>query len=187
MPLPGPLLGALKVLLQLALTFLGLLLVTFLIGRVVPIDPVLAAVGDRAPARRLRAGQDRARPASAALAAVPDLCRQRRAGRLRRFGAHRPAGARGHPARVPGDPRARHGRDLHRRDPRHPDGGRRGGLAGPLDRPRDPGDRPDRLLGAGVLARPRRPAAVLRARSTGSPGPAASTSTSRIWSSRAPA
>jgi peptide/nickel transport system permease protein len=32
-----------------ALTFLGLLLVTFLIGRVVPIDPVLAAVGDRAP------------------------------------------------------------------------------------------------------------------------------------------
>lgn len=33
-----------------ALTFLGLLGVTFLIGRVVPIDPVLAAVGDRAPA-----------------------------------------------------------------------------------------------------------------------------------------
>ncbi|HMK69270.1 MAG TPA: ABC transporter permease [Stellaceae bacterium] len=32
-----------------AITFLGLLLVTFLIGRVVPIDPVLAAVGDRAP------------------------------------------------------------------------------------------------------------------------------------------
>lgn len=32
----------------LALTFFGLLLVTFLIGRVVPIDPVLAAVGDRA-------------------------------------------------------------------------------------------------------------------------------------------
>ncbi|MBM3522762.1 MAG: ABC transporter permease [Alphaproteobacteria bacterium] len=32
-----------------AVTFLGLLLVTFFIGRVVPIDPVLAAVGDRAP------------------------------------------------------------------------------------------------------------------------------------------
>ena len=30
------------------LTFLGLLLITFLIGRVVPVDPVLAAVGDRA-------------------------------------------------------------------------------------------------------------------------------------------
>ncbi len=35
---------------SLALTFLGLLLVTFLIGRVVPIDPVLAVVGDRASA-----------------------------------------------------------------------------------------------------------------------------------------
>ncbi|MDX1607570.1 MAG: ABC transporter permease [Candidatus Competibacterales bacterium] len=35
---------------SLILTFLGLLLVTFLIGRVVPIDPVLAAVGDRASA-----------------------------------------------------------------------------------------------------------------------------------------
>lgn len=34
--------------LTLAVTFLGLLLVTFLIGRVVPIDPVLAVVGDRA-------------------------------------------------------------------------------------------------------------------------------------------
>jgi peptide/nickel transport system permease protein len=33
-----------------ALTLFGLLLVTFLIGRVVPVDPVLAAVGDRAPA-----------------------------------------------------------------------------------------------------------------------------------------
>ncbi len=33
-----------------AATLLGLLLVTFFIGRVVPIDPVLAAVGDRAPA-----------------------------------------------------------------------------------------------------------------------------------------
>jgi peptide/nickel transport system permease protein len=33
-----------------ALTLLGLLLATFLIGRVVPIDPVLAVVGDRASA-----------------------------------------------------------------------------------------------------------------------------------------
>jgi peptide/nickel transport system permease protein len=32
----------------LAVTFFGLLLVTFLIGRVVPVDPVLAVVGDRA-------------------------------------------------------------------------------------------------------------------------------------------
>jgi peptide/nickel transport system permease protein len=39
-----------RVALTLAVTFLGLLLVTFLIGRVVPIDPVLAVVGDRASA-----------------------------------------------------------------------------------------------------------------------------------------
>lgn len=36
-------------LVTLPLTFFGLLLVTFLIGRVVPIDPVIAIVGDRAP------------------------------------------------------------------------------------------------------------------------------------------
>ncbi|WP_410216592.1 ABC transporter permease, partial [Paracoccus sp. (in: a-proteobacteria)] len=35
-------------LLSLALTLLGLLLVTFIIGRVMPIDPVLKVVGDRA-------------------------------------------------------------------------------------------------------------------------------------------
>jgi len=35
---------------MIAMTFLGLLLVTFLIGRVVPIDPVLAVVGDKASA-----------------------------------------------------------------------------------------------------------------------------------------
>jgi peptide/nickel transport system permease protein len=43
------LVGALRIAGSVALTFFGLLLVTFLIGRVVPIDPVLAAVGDRAP------------------------------------------------------------------------------------------------------------------------------------------
>jgi peptide/nickel transport system permease protein len=37
-----------KLLATIALTFLGLLIVTFLIGRVVPVDPVLAVVGDRA-------------------------------------------------------------------------------------------------------------------------------------------
>ncbi len=34
---------------SLTLTFLGLLFVTFVIGRVIPIDPALAIVGDRAP------------------------------------------------------------------------------------------------------------------------------------------
>ena len=37
-----------SLLVTLAVTFLGLLLITFLIGRVIPVDPVLAAVGDRA-------------------------------------------------------------------------------------------------------------------------------------------
>jgi ABC-type dipeptide/oligopeptide/nickel transport system permease component len=37
---------------QVALTLLGLLAVTFFIGRVVPIDPVLAVVGDQAPRDR---------------------------------------------------------------------------------------------------------------------------------------
>ncbi len=36
--------------LTLGFTLLGLLAVTFFIGRIIPIDPVLAAVGDRAPA-----------------------------------------------------------------------------------------------------------------------------------------
>ena len=41
--------GLLRVLSSLALTFLGLTAITFLIGRVMPLDPVLAIVGDRAP------------------------------------------------------------------------------------------------------------------------------------------
>jgi peptide/nickel transport system permease protein len=48
MSVPRPVLLVGRLVLTLAFTFLGLLLVTFLIGRVVPIDPVLAAVGDRA-------------------------------------------------------------------------------------------------------------------------------------------
>ncbi|WP_420349682.1 ABC transporter permease [Pelagibius sp.] len=49
MSLPRPLRVALSVVVTVGLTFLGLLFVTFIIGRVVPIDPVLAIVGDRAP------------------------------------------------------------------------------------------------------------------------------------------
>ncbi len=41
---------AARLLVTLAVTFLGLVFVTFMIGRILPIDPVLAAVGDRAPA-----------------------------------------------------------------------------------------------------------------------------------------
>ncbi|WP_209602953.1 ABC transporter permease [Sinorhizobium kostiense] len=41
---------ALQFLVVVATTYLGLLAVTFFIGRVIPIDPVLAVLGDRAPA-----------------------------------------------------------------------------------------------------------------------------------------
>jgi peptide/nickel transport system permease protein len=42
--------NALRFLVVLVTTYLGLLAVTFFIGRVIPIDPVLAILGDRAPA-----------------------------------------------------------------------------------------------------------------------------------------
>lgn len=41
-------LGVVRFLVTAGLTFLGLMAVTFFLGRVIPIDPVLAAVGDRA-------------------------------------------------------------------------------------------------------------------------------------------
>ncbi|MDX1036420.1 ABC transporter permease subunit [Sinorhizobium medicae] len=43
--------AALQFLVVVATTYLGLLAVTFFIGRVIPIDPVLAVLGDRAPNR----------------------------------------------------------------------------------------------------------------------------------------
>jgi len=47
-PLLRRLKGLATVIVSLAITMLGLLLVTFIIGRVMPIDPVLAVVGERA-------------------------------------------------------------------------------------------------------------------------------------------
>lgn len=52
------------VFMTMAVTFLGLLAITFFIGRVVPIDPVLSVVGDRAPqavyeATRIEMGLDK--------------------------------------------------------------------------------------------------------------------------------
>ncbi len=41
--------GALRFFVTVVTTFLGLLAVTFFIGRIIPIDPVLAVLGDRAP------------------------------------------------------------------------------------------------------------------------------------------
>jgi peptide/nickel transport system permease protein len=47
-PLLRRLKGLAMAIVSLAITMLGLLLVTFIIGRVMPVDPVLAVVGDRA-------------------------------------------------------------------------------------------------------------------------------------------
>lgn len=46
--LSGPVGSIFRVAFSVIITFFGLLLVTFLIGRILPIDPVLAAVGDHA-------------------------------------------------------------------------------------------------------------------------------------------
>jgi len=46
--LPAVLGKTIRLLATIAVTIFGLLVVTFLIGRVVPVDPVLAVVGDRA-------------------------------------------------------------------------------------------------------------------------------------------
>ena len=48
MALPGIVWRASQTALSLLITFFGLLLVTFLIGRIIPIDPALAVVGERA-------------------------------------------------------------------------------------------------------------------------------------------
>ncbi|NRB16956.1 MAG: ABC transporter permease [Rhodobacteraceae bacterium] len=48
LPLPSWLKGTLVTLASISVTMLGLLFVTFFIGRVMPIDPVLAVIGERA-------------------------------------------------------------------------------------------------------------------------------------------
>jgi peptide/nickel transport system permease protein len=46
--LAGSIRRVINLLFSVALTFLGLTCVTFFIGRIIPIDPVLAIVGDKA-------------------------------------------------------------------------------------------------------------------------------------------
>ncbi|MEJ6388775.1 ABC transporter permease [Gymnodinialimonas ulvae] len=53
----GGALSVIRFICVVALTFLGLLALTFFIGRVVPIDPVLAVVGDRATPEQYEAAQ----------------------------------------------------------------------------------------------------------------------------------
>ena len=106
-----------------ALTFLGLLAITFFIGRVVPIDPVLAAVGDRAPpavyeAARLEMGLDRPLPVQfvALYRGGPDR-RSRHIGLDRQAGRRRPRpGLSGNAGN--GDARHHHRRAVRRADGR---------------------------------------------------------------------
>ena len=76
-PVPPRLRAVLWFLAAVALTFLGLLAITFFIGRVVPIDPVLAVVGDRAPQAVYEAARVEHGPRQAAAGAVRPLCRRR--------------------------------------------------------------------------------------------------------------
>ena len=162
---------------SLLLTFFGLLAITFVIGRVVPIDPVLAIVGDRAlPQVYARVRQELALD-------EPDLCavldlfdagapwRSRHIGRSARArssrtcftSSRRPSNWRPLATLLGvliGVPMGVIGATRHGRWPDH----------------LHPHRRPDRLFGAGVLARAGRACSSSTPSWTGSPGPAASTS-----------
>ncbi|WP_424929665.1 ABC transporter permease [Amaricoccus tamworthensis] len=51
--------GFLRLVATLAATFLGLLAVTFIIGRIIPIDPVLSILGERATEEQMAAARER--------------------------------------------------------------------------------------------------------------------------------
>ena len=148
---------------SLLLTFFGLLFVTFLIGRVIPIDPVLAVVGDRA------------------LPDVYDRVRQELAldqplyyqfwlyltkvlhGDFGTVGDHRkPVHRRPHPLLSRRRSNWRPWRPCWASLIGVPMGVLAAKLSGALARSPDPRARPRRLFGAGVLARPRRPPGVLQ-------------------------
>ena len=141
---------------MLATTLLGLLAVTFFIGRVVPIDPVLAIVGDRAPPARLRPRRARSSASTCrSSSSSASICSKVADRRFRQLGAHHQSGDDRHRPRLSGDARAR--------DPRHPASASLLGVPlgvfaavkrGSLHRPGRARRRPGRLFGADLLARP---------------------------------
>ncbi len=161
--LPGrALAGTARMLGSVALTFLGLLFVTFLIGRVIPIDPCCrwSATGR---AGHLRGGPALPRPRPAALHPVLPLCGGRAARRPRPVGDDLPAGAHRHRRLLPGHARAGDGGDDHR----HRRSACPAGVAAAVWRGRWPDQvirvlGLDRLLGADLLAGPDGPASLLR-------------------------
>jgi peptide/nickel transport system permease protein len=74
------------------LTYLGLLAVTFFIGRVMPIDPVLAIVGDRAPEHVMQRVREELGLNKPLYSSSTSTCK-RSAGRLRHLGADVQPGA----------------------------------------------------------------------------------------------
>ena len=151
-----------RLLLTIAFTFFGLLLVTFLIGRVVPVDPVLAVVGRPGFAVGLRAGLPGTRPRQAALSAVLDLHHQRAPGRPRRVASDQARHRRRHPARVSRDAGTRHRRHPHRHADRRADRRAGRGQAGKASGPDRARGRPHRKFRAHLLARPSGASGVLR-------------------------
>ena len=134
------------------LTFLGLVFVTFMIGRVVPIDPVLAAVGDRAPADVYEQTRIEMGLAFAALAAVFHLCRRCVQGRPRQERADGAAGAFRYQAGVSGDAGAFDGGCADRAGGRHSFGGGGGCVSWAVAGSSGADCRAGGLFDAGVLA-----------------------------------
>jgi len=154
-----------RVLLMVLVTFLGLLLITFLIGRVVPIDPVLAVVGDKASAEvyeRARIemglhlplwkqffiylGRD---PKLRATTVISGMCDPRR---FRNLGTDGQSGYIGYSARLPRNHRVGFFCDLDRSFYRYSPGGYLGSKTRQPSGPYLPGRRPFRLLPADFLA-----------------------------------
>ena len=134
-------------------TLLGLLVLTFAIGRLMPVDPVRAIVGEEAdPATYQQVYQELGmdKPVYVQFAT---LCRRHAARRLRHLAPDRAAGGRGHRLGDAGDDRARDLRDPARGRPRHPARGVGGGAEEQADRPYRAGGDAARAFDADLLDR----------------------------------
>ena len=154
-----------------ALTFLGLLAITFFIGRVIPIDPVLAAVGDRAPkavyeAARVQLGLDQ--PLMVQFVRYIGAVLSRRS---RHVGLDRQGGRRRSQACLSGDAGNGDARHHHRRAAGRADGRLCGEPSRQAQRPDHPRGRPARLFRAGLLAGAGRARRLLRPAELGQAAP----------------
>ncbi len=183
-PAPVERVASLRRLASVPITLFGLVLVTFLIGRVMPIDPVMAIVGDRAP-QDVVERYGRAGPGPAAAGAVPAIY----LGNLlhgdlgRSVMTQQPVIA--DIARFfPGDARAGDRGDPDRRRGRRAAGGFGGGAAGSSDRSYGPGPVPVRPFDAGLRAGRCLRCWCSTRRSAGRRAPGGRTWCSRAWCRR---